>query len=94
MKSVFYHITLKSYEFTDQADNNISDRFCHVCGIDLKYPSKLSRHLQSKSHKMFEANLLSQDLYLLEHCDVNSVDAVSYIGSDTLAYTQTFKIYF
>ena len=73
---VHFDVPKNSIIFTDVAvGTNVSDRFCHVCGIDLKYPSKLSRHLQSKGHKMFEANLQSQDIHVFEH-DVG-VDAVS-----------------
>ena len=32
------------------------ERYCHLCGIDFKYPSKLKRHLQTAKHKLYEAN--------------------------------------
>ena len=52
------------------------ERYCYLCGVDFKYPSKLKRHLQTAKHKLYEADL--------DECEVSTCGGDLQDGLDRL----------
>ena len=56
-------------------------RYCHLCGVDFKYPSKLKRHLRTAKHKVYEANEIVTEV---STCSVDFQDGLNSSFQETM----------
>lgn len=60
--------------FIKNLDNG---RWCNVCRIHFKYPSKLKHHLQTAKHELYDANFISAEAIGIDIEEDSEDDTVS-----------------